>query len=92
MDKTNEPKSTNLSTNQPDNSSTPNIPQTEILPNIDTNTDSNDNSTSLGSFTNESELRRSMRLNADASIVQKTDHQYDRYYDALHQEDYRLQD
>ena len=43
----------------------------------------------LGSYTTDDGLRRSVRLNAESSLIHDD---YDKYYDAMHQEDYSIQD
>ena len=72
----------------------PHIPQSEVR-NTPTNKPIATNNTNissikdgLGSYTTDDGLRRSVRLNAESSLIHDD---YDKYYDAMHQEDYSIQ-
>ena len=51
-----------------------------------------DPNTPTGSYINEDGLRRSSRINLSSKAVSEFNDSYDAYYDAMHQEDYKIQD
>ena len=44
----------------------------------------------MGSYTNREGLRRSARIHAETSLIQNEE--YERYYECMHEDDYKIQD
>ena len=72
-----------------------NIPQSEIIHNTNKDDASNDqvepSDPNEGSFYNYDGHRRSSRLKSESSLL-NSEGDYEKYYDALHEEDFKLQD
>ena len=72
-----------------------NIPQSEIIHNSTKDVEANDpidpSKPNAGSYYNDDGHRRSSRLKSESSLL-SSEGDYERYYDALHEEDFKLQD
>ena len=72
-----------------------NIPQSEIIHNTTEDDKSNDpikpSEPNVGSYYNDDGHRQSSRLQSEASHF-STEGDYDKYYDVLHEEDFKIQD
>ena len=72
-----------------------NIPQSEIIHNSTKDVEANDpinpSEPNAGSYYNDDGHRRSSRLKSESSLL-SSEGDYERYYDALHEEDFKLQD